>query len=62
MGEPKSTTQKPGGANTGMTPPGTEGDHNHGAEFGASEAATRGTDRDLDRSGTSANQRHGHPR
>jgi hypothetical protein len=62
MGDLKKTTQKPGGATTGMTPKGTEGENNHGAEFGASEAATRGTDRDLDRSGTSANQGHGHPR
>jgi hypothetical protein len=62
MGDLKTTTQKPGGATTGMTPKGTEGDHNQGAEFGASDAGTRGTDRDLDRSGQSANQAHGHPR
>ncbi|HEX8244993.1 MAG TPA: hypothetical protein VF541_15900 [Longimicrobium sp.] len=62
MGDLKTTTQKPGGATTGMTPKGDEGQHNQGAEFGASDAATRGTDRDLDRSGTSMNQGHGHPR
>ena len=66
MADLKKTIQTSGGrttgAQTGMTPEGTEGDHNHGAEFGASEQATRGTDRDLDRSGTSRNQGHGHPR
>lgn len=35
---------------------------NEGAEFGTAERATRGTDRDTDRSGESANQGHGHPR
>ena len=45
----KSTTQRPGGVNTGMTPEGDPGDGNRGAEFGTSERATRGTDRDLDR-------------
>ena len=62
MSELKSTTQKPGGVNTGMTPAGDPGDGNTGAEFGTRERATRGTDRDLDRSGQSANQGHGHPR
>ena len=37
-------------------------EHNRGAEFGTAEEGTRGTDRDLDRSGQSANQGHGHPR
>ena len=32
------------------------------AEFGTSERATRGTNRDADETGTSANQGHGHPR
>jgi hypothetical protein len=41
---------------------GDAGENNEGAEFGASERATRGTDRDLDRSGESMNQGHGHPR
>jgi hypothetical protein len=62
MGELKKTTQKPGGATTGMTPKGDPGEHNEGAEFGTADRATRGTDRDLDRSGTSINQGHGHPR
>lgn len=62
MGELKTTTQKPGGATTGMTPAGDPGEHNSGAEFGASEPATRGTNRDADASGTSINQGHGHPR
>jgi hypothetical protein len=62
MGELKTTTQTPGGANTGMTGEGDPGDGNRGPEFGASERATRGTDRDLDRSGESKNQGHGHPR
>jgi len=39
-----------------------EGENNRGAEFGTSERATRGTDRDADRSGESANQGHGPPR
>jgi len=62
MGDLKSTTQRPGGTHTGMTPEGDPGDGNRGAGFGASERATRGTDRDLDRSGESKNQGHGHPR
>jgi hypothetical protein len=62
MGDLKTTKQEPGGASSGMTRKGDRGDHNAGAEFGAADAATRGTDRDLDRSGTSINQGHGHPR
>jgi hypothetical protein len=62
MGDLKTTTQKPGGATTGMTPQGDQGEHNRGDEFGAREPGTAGTDRDLDRSGTSINQGHGHPR
>lgn len=62
MGDLKTTTQKPGGATTGMTPQGDPGEHNQGGEFGAREPGTAGTDRDLDRSGTSVNQGHGHPR
>lgn len=62
MGELKSTTQRPGGVNTGMTPRGDPGDENRGAEFGTSERGTRGTDRDVDASGESINQGHGHPR
>src|SRR4051812_740985 len=48
MGDLKTTTQRPGGVNTGMTPEGDPGDGNRGADFGTSERATRGTDRDLD--------------
>jgi hypothetical protein len=62
MGDLKSTTQRPGGTQTGMTPEGDPGDGNRGADFGTAERATRGTDRDLDRSGESKNQGHGHPR
>jgi hypothetical protein len=62
MAELKRTTQTGTGAQTGTPPPGTEGEHNRGTEFGAAERATRGTDRDLDRSGESKNQGHGHPR
>lgn len=62
MADLKKTTQTGQGVTTGMTPPGTQGDDNQGAEFGASDRATRGTDRDLDRSGTSMNQGHGHTR
>ena len=53
MGDLKTTTQKPGGATTGMTPQGDPGEHDRGDEFGAREPGTAGTDRDLDRSGTS---------
>ena len=35
---------------------------NDGAEFGTSEQATRGTNRDFDQSEEAANQGHGHPR
>ena len=62
MSNLKTGHQGPGNVTTGNTPPGTEGENNQGAEFGASERATRGTDRDLDRSGESKNQGHGHPR
>lgn len=56
------TTHQSGGGQTGMTPPGTQGEDNEGADFGTSERATRGTNRDADRSGESKNQGHGHPR
>lgn len=62
MGDLKTTTQKPGGATTGMTPRGDEGEPDRRDEFGAREPGTAGTDRDLDRSGASINQGHGHPR
>lgn len=62
MSNLKTSHQGPGNVTTGNTPRGTEGENNHGEEFGASERATRGTDRDLDTSGESKNQGHGHPR
>jgi hypothetical protein len=62
MSNLKTTHQGPGNVSTGDTPPGTQGENNRGEEFGASEPATRGTDRDLDTSGESRNQGHGHPR
>ena len=65
MSDLKTTKQSGGGqtgVNTGLTREGDPGEHNQGAEFGASDRATRGTDRDLDRSDTSTNQGHGHPR
>ncbi len=62
MSKLKTTHQEPDGRTTGNTPPGTEGENNHGAEFGAKRPATSGTDHDADPSGTSINQGHGHPR
>ena len=43
-------------------PAGESNETNEGAEFGASDRATRGTNRDADESGESMNQGHGHPR
>lgn len=62
MGDLKTTTQTPDGGQTGMGREGDRGGDDSGREMGASDRATRGTDRDLDRSGTSINQGHGHPR
>ena len=62
MADLKRTTQRGGGVRTDRNPAEEEGRHNQGAEFGTSERATRGTDRDADSSGTSKNQGHGHPR
>lgn len=62
MADLKESHQQPGNVRTGQPREGTRGDENRGAEFGTSERATRGTDRDLDRSGESKNQGHGHPR
>jgi hypothetical protein len=62
MSDLKATHQGPGNVTTGNTPRGTDGENNPGTEFGASDRATRGTDRDLDTSGESRNQGHGHPR
>lgn len=58
----KKTTQVDGGVMTDKSPDQGEGDHNQGAEFGTSDRATRGTNRDADTSGESRNQGHGHPR
>jgi|GEM_PF-2995541 hypothetical protein len=54
----KETHQQNGGVTTGNTPKGTHGDE----KKAGSNASTSGTDRDLDRSGESVNQGHGHPR
>lgn len=62
MADLKKTTQTAPGVKTGRTLEGEQGEHNEGAEFGTEERATRGTEQDLDRSGTSKNQGHGHPR
>ena len=62
MGDVTRTPQQPGATTTGMTPAGDPGDDNRGVGFGTRERATRGTDRDLDRSGEPVNQGHGHPR
>ena len=61
MGDLKTTQQGTGGYKTDSPAPGSQRDHNQGAEFGASEPATRGRD-DADAGGTSRNQGHGHPR
>lgn len=62
MADLKKTTQTQQGVRTDLTREGEQGAHNEGAEFGTSDRATRGTDHDADRSGTSKNQGHGHPR
>lgn len=62
MSNLKTTHQGPGNVTSGDTPEGTQGENNRGEEFGAKRPATSGTDRDLDRSGESKNQGHGHPR
>jgi len=62
MTELKKATQSDDSGQSGRTPAGTTGEENRGAEFGTAERATRGTDRDADRSGEAKNQGHGHPR
>ena len=62
MADLKRTTQTGGGPRTGITREGDPGQHNEGAEFGTTDRATRGTNRDADDTGTSKNQGHGHPR
>ena len=62
MSDLKKMRQGDKGQLTGRTPEDAENQpHNEGAEFGTSERATRGTNRDADESGTSKNQGHGHP-
>jgi hypothetical protein len=63
MADIKTGAQRGSGRDGGMTHP-SDGDseNDRGAEFGTSERATRGTNRDADESGTSVNQGHGHPR
>ena len=59
----KTGAQTGSGRDGGTTHPNNgDSENDRGAEFGTSERATRGTDRDADESGTSANQGHGHPR
>ncbi|HET7321681.1 MAG TPA: hypothetical protein VFI96_04230 [Longimicrobiaceae bacterium] len=41
---------------------GERGEHNRGPQFGTHDRAERGKDGDLDPSGVSKNQGHGHPR
>src|SRR5690606_24189480 len=53
MADLKRAEQRGEGDTGGISHPsgGDEGENNRGAEFGTSERATRGTDRDADRSG-----------
>lgn len=63
MTDLKKGQQKGEGSTGGVGEPReSPGEHNEGTEFGTAERATRGTDRDADRSGRSANEGHGHPR
>ena len=63
MTDMKRGVQRGTGRTGGISEPsGRENEENQGAEFGTSEPATRGTNRDADRSGRSRNEGHGHPR
>jgi hypothetical protein len=64
MTDLKRGEQRGVGGTSGVGAPGgaEAGEQNRGTEFGTREPSTAGTDRDLDRSGTSANQGHGHRR
>ncbi len=63
MTDLKKGEQTGAGKTTGVThPSGNDEENDRGGEFGTSEAATRGTNRDADETGTSVNQGHGHPR
>lgn len=57
-----SDNNRSGSSNSGDAPTKGQGTNNEGAQFGASEPATAGTNRDADPSGESKNQGHGHPR
>ncbi len=62
MTDLKKGAQQGSGATGGVGEPrGDDMEKNRGAEFGTSERATRGTDRDADESGEPKNQGHGHP-
>jgi hypothetical protein len=59
----KKGAQTGTGRSGGTTHPSSgQGENDTGADFGTSERATRGTNRDADQSGTSINEGHGHPR
>lgn len=58
----KGVQQGSGGTGGVSHPDGSDQEGNRGAEFGTAERATRGTNRDADRSGESVNEGHGHPR
>jgi hypothetical protein len=63
MAELKKTKQTGTGFQSGHTAEaGEESEKDRGAEFGTAEQATRGRNRDADRSGESMNQGHGHTR
>ena len=64
MADLKKQVQRGAGRTAGISHPegGDEGENNHGARFGTHDRAERGKDGDLDRSGVSRNQGHGHPR
>ena len=63
MSNLKKGVQQGSGRTAGVTHPQSGGGENDsGADFGTSERATRGTNRDADESGTSINEGHGHPR
>jgi hypothetical protein len=63
MGNIKTGAQQGSGRGGGMKHPSSgDSENDRGADFGTSERATRGTNRDADESGTSVNQGHGHPR
>jgi hypothetical protein len=63
MSDLKKGEQRGGGQSSGVgAPQKGDGENNEGADFGTSERATRGTDRDFDESGESRNQGQGHTR